>query len=80
MYNYSHIIFLQYREKSHDTHNDIYVRKKEPKLLFFDSSHFFIVPIKSLNIIKNGQFTIFFCRFTKKDIYSQKKNSKLRHF
>ncbi len=27
---------------------------------------------------KNGQFTIFFCRFTTKDIYSQKKNSKLR--
>lgn len=80
MYNYSHIIFLQYREKSHDTHNDIYVRKKGTETIIFRFISFFIVPIKSLNIIKNGQFTIFFCRFTTKDIYSQKKNSKLRHF
>lgn len=47
---------------------------------YFSIHLIFIVPIKSLNIIKNGQFTIFFYRFTKKDIYSQKKNSKLRQF
>lgn len=61
MYNYSHIIFLQYREKSHDTNNDIYVRKKEPKLLFFDSSHFLSCPSsQSLNIIKMVNSPYFF--------------------
>lgn len=54
--------------------------KRNRNYYFFRFISFFIVPIKSLNIIKNGQFTIFFCRFTTKDIYSQKKNSKLRQF
>lgn len=58
----------------------IFMYEKRNRNYFFRFISFFIVPIKPLNIIKNGQFTIFFCRFTTKDIYSQKKNSKLRHF
>lgn len=58
----------------------IFMYEKRNRNYYFSIHLIFIVPIKSLNIIKNSQFTIFFLPFHHQRYILSEKNSKLRQF